>query len=546
MRGALTPSNRAHHSAPSPIAQATGNSSFLDQSAGAISVSELVAARANGAHSAQGSLASADNQAGHDPATSRRHVAPLRSASAHQVRGARRGGGGAAADVLLPTMGLVEAEDEGEVVTLDLERPESAHFRATMLDAGHSARLHSDEDAAAAAAFGSRARPHSANATLRRHSASAGDLRRSPSRQRMGESMQQAAAALAGSRSRAERAELELRMKQLEDCTFQPRIRPLPAHYGRTQQYSSVPFQERVTLWRQQKRAEAERKREEKEALALDGCTFQPAINETSRRVLEQSRQASEAGDRHALGTPAPERLYQEALRRARERESTSADELKSWEREQLDRDCTFRPTINPSPQGATAQVRARYMEAVPRREQGSVGGGSVDSQEYSFHPKTNPLRKDMDAARLYLGQRVFDRLAQPRRATAAAAAAASASAFAGDGVAAEGSASAAEGDSASAAGSCYRLRHAGPRRDEGGSVMDVASFLHSVAGRLVRTPSAHSVGDRQVRWSPSRLACACGRLPHPRARARTRSAPPLPRVHAAAWTAATPSRLTT
>ena len=47
-----------------------------------------------------------------------------------------------------------------------------------------------------------------------------------------------------------------------EECTFQPKIRPLPSYYGSQKALEAVPFEKRVMQWQKHKDEELTKKRE--------------------------------------------------------------------------------------------------------------------------------------------------------------------------------------------------------------------------------------------------------------------------------------------
>eukprot|EP00512_Aurantiochytrium_limacinum_P008543 CAMPEP_0171538482 /NCGR_PEP_ID=MMETSP0960-20121227/62_1 /TAXON_ID=87120 /ORGANISM="Aurantiochytrium limacinum, Strain ATCCMYA-1381" /LENGTH=837 /DNA_ID=CAMNT_0012085369 /DNA_START=546 /DNA_END=3059 /DNA_ORIENTATION=- len=267
--------------------------------------------------------------------------------------------------------------------------------------------------------------------------------------------------------TRKRRMQQDLLEKQLEECTFRPKIRDLPSEYG-TGRHPRVRgnFQERVDTWNQRKREETERKRREKQASELDGCTFQPQINRSRSRSRGRpmtpgrnsdagssigspisARRAdedvygdedglretmSEAGaSRHGRSNPY-ERLY-----RQNNAEKIAAMQAKARadEEERMRQECTFKPKLSDSVQ---FPGRSRYMKGTasqPASARGTRGVGEVMSEsgvstpssrarrksawdeQCTFTPQTNPVHPKMEAAQVYLSNDIFTRLSQPREA---------------------------------------------------------------------------------------------------------------------------------
>ena len=77
----------------------------------------------------------------------------------------------------------------------------------------------------------------------------------------------------------------------MKDCTFSPRIKKLPQHYGAaTKTFENVPFYDRVTKWQKDKKAEILQKKIEVVNNDLTGCTFKPKINRNSEKAVEEIR----------------------------------------------------------------------------------------------------------------------------------------------------------------------------------------------------------------------------------------------------------------
>uniref|UniRef100_A0A7S2WD98 Uncharacterized protein n=1 Tax=Mucochytrium quahogii TaxID=96639 RepID=A0A7S2WD98_9STRA len=252
--------------------------------------------------------------------------------------------------------------------------------------------------------------------------------------------------------SRLRRLHEDLRVKQMEECTFKPKIRKLPEEYGmRRTEKDGLSFDERINRWNERKLQDTERKRKEREENELKECTFRPQINSKTRRprTPEPSRnRGRQESSRHEPTTPnsmygeedlgyaatrresASERLY-------RESKNNKLAELQARarmeEEEKLRKVCTFQPNINRQrPLGVRSKYRTptptrtrRPMSAGPRgrNEADSVSSSSsfrkkhAWDEECTFTPQTNPIHPGMEAAQVYLSNDIFSRLTKSRDA---------------------------------------------------------------------------------------------------------------------------------
>ena len=131
---------------------------------------------------------------------------------------------------------------------------------------------------------------------------------------------------------RALRLQQELYLREMRECTFQPRINRrggAPPPHGATEQ-----FVERAQRWREEREREQEEKRRQKEIAQIEQCPFRPSLAPRVHRAPAATPAAAPAGGsgEGAGGEGARQdvvdRLYQpqarqvmdEALRQARER----------------------------------------------------------------------------------------------------------------------------------------------------------------------------------------------------------------------------------
>jgi hypothetical protein len=260
---------------------------------------------------------------------------------------------------------------------------------------------------------------------------------------------------------------------ELEECTFHPKVAPLPPQYTARRSLGgsgAVPFQDRVIAWERQKREEARRQAEERAARDLEECTFQPAINTTSREVAAArgygagpgaqeiherlykqgtASKAAAAAVAAAVGRPGTASgLYDPSTGTTAGRLSllatgrplfTSGEtgspgapldrkhliESDAQQQQALAHaaavaaaaagslaECTFHPKVNPVVDARP--VRSRYRDPTPTRSASRPRPAPSGTEECTFRPKTNPVRAEaMPAAALYVQAPIYDRLAR-------------------------------------------------------------------------------------------------------------------------------------
>ena len=76
-----------------------------------------------------------------------------------------------------------------------------------------------------------------------------------------------------------------------EEYTFKPYVRDLPPMYGSLKDRDK-PFHERINKWVEERNFNAQKRKEDQALNELQGCTFQPRINQNSRKAAEASRMA--------------------------------------------------------------------------------------------------------------------------------------------------------------------------------------------------------------------------------------------------------------
>lgn len=188
-----------------------------------------------------------------------------------------------------------------------------------------------------------------------------------------------------------------------EDLTFKPKIRPLPAHYGALKD-EAMPIEQRFQKWSEEKKLNAKARRDDAITMQLDGCTFKPKINKSSKKAMDISRADDER--------PVPERLYTDALVARGELEEYK-EALKEQAERDLKKECTFAPKTNTTRYKVEPKYNEPRSTSAPPRQR-TV---SRSSDDFQFTPKTNSLNPKMNAARAYCRENVFDRLSRTSNA---------------------------------------------------------------------------------------------------------------------------------
>jgi len=250
---------------------------------------------------------------------------------------------------------------------------------------------------------------------------------------------------------------------ELEECTFRPKVNPLPAQY--TIHQNGTPFQERVIAWERAKRDEVRRQADERNNRELEECTFQPTINHTSREVAlarghgrpgediherlykEHEKKANPGSSRYIVNNStigfATSLLNENAINKSSPNRGRSTSRLSllssgrplftssatgsplapldrnhinnailTQEAQQLLTECTFAPHVNPVIDAKP--VRSRYRDPSNQRSLSRPRPAPSGTEECTFKPKTNPVRPTaMPAAALYVQAPIYDRLAR-------------------------------------------------------------------------------------------------------------------------------------
>lgn len=198
----------------------------------------------------------------------------------------------------------------------------------------------------------------------------------------------------------------DFRSSELDECTFRPRIKALPAEYSSSswRKRRKEEFLERVERWRIERERELERNVARDEEYALGECTFQPRISSNSRKAADLSR-ASDARS-------ADQRLYEDDKNRRAAREARRSLDSSLRESKFAD-EHPFRPRLVSA---RNDSVKPRYSSTPRRRSVAPSPDERMEKKECTFAPNVNGVRDDMDLAKMYLSTGVFDRLSARRK----------------------------------------------------------------------------------------------------------------------------------
>ncbi|KAJ8601263.1 hypothetical protein CTAYLR_003280 [Chrysophaeum taylorii] len=195
------------------------------------------------------------------------------------------------------------------------------------------------------------------------------------------------------------------------ECTFRPRIKELPGEYGGSKRRREpAAFLDRVERWRLERERALEKRVADDVESAMGECTFQPRISANSRRAAEISR----ARDARS----ADERLYEDEQNRRAAREARLSQDSSLQESRFAD-EHPFRPTrFSHDFDEIKPRYSAAAREHVRRRSVDSSPPPPPRCADCTFVPRVNGVRDDMDLAKSYLSDGVFDRLTRPRKSS--------------------------------------------------------------------------------------------------------------------------------
>jgi hypothetical protein len=207
-----------------------------------------------------------------------------------------------------------------------------------------------------------------------------------------------------GRSSRILRSEAAIREEMFRDCTFHPDVKPLPEQYGQPK-YLATPFLQRVSKWQKEKSQQVQQLKKDYDKVATQDCSFHPVINRHSHKAMQELRGECEES--------VTERLYREAKSSVEHRNKFLEDELRM--QEEINRQlCTFRPNLQT--RGSYQYIGPKYA-ITPNKSQPKTPIVTKEMKECTFTPKVRGIRPNMNSAKVYLSEKVVDRLSRPSSA---------------------------------------------------------------------------------------------------------------------------------
>jgi hypothetical protein len=213
--------------------------------------------------------------------------------------------------------------------------------------------------------------------------------------------------------SRQERRELEIKMQNMKECTFQPQITELPKGYASNNNLTGKEkheFHHRMSKWKDRKEQQLRRERDRKEQAKMDDCTFHPKINKTSRRTASLGRRDYK---------DVVERLYSQ-----KKKSRVNEEDIRAKREEEFRRTCTFQPNLGKkankfdrSGRSGNGNKSFHQRSQTPRGRSRKSDIKPTGMEECTFKPKVNRVPRKFGSAQLYLQNNVHDRLSTPRAA---------------------------------------------------------------------------------------------------------------------------------
>ena len=188
------------------------------------------------------------------------------------------------------------------------------------------------------------------------------------------------------------------RNQMLQECSFEPNIKPLPRSYGPNKTAGTLVYN-RLTKWEKNREVDIKQKKVLRAHEEVKHCTFKPQINKHSSK--------QQAKDKHATV-----RLYEESALIAQNK-ARLAEELRSKEIEKETKECTFKPQLS-TRRTAWAKVEPKYNQPI----EASVDDSTLDKENYTYKPQVNRVSSEMISASVYCNQDVTDRLTQFAKAS--------------------------------------------------------------------------------------------------------------------------------
>jgi hypothetical protein len=231
---------------------------------------------------------------------------------------------------------------------------------------------------------------------------------------------------------RIAQTEAAIRSEMFKECTFKPRVRPLPKNvYPEidSSKIDMVPFYSRVSEWQKGREDKLMSKKIGYEEARDQEMTFKPRMNRNSERaVLELRGPAVAAEDVH-------ERLYRHYELALTERSEFINQEVMRARMEN-DMECTFHPKtgadsarfadIEPRYDRPTTAQRLKQKKRIDNRHPyqntdpyayitpEAILGQTSEMKECTFTPKVKGVSNNMASAKLYVSSNVVDRLTRP------------------------------------------------------------------------------------------------------------------------------------
>jgi hypothetical protein len=130
-----------------------------------------------------------------------------------------------------------------------------------------------------------------------------------------------------------------------KECTFTPRVKPLPVSiYGQLKD-KDVQFYDRVMRWQREKELESTRRISMTTQTEVDACTFRPKINKNSSRAVRVMRGSGSGSNSQRKSQDTSLRLY-ESNAITQSQRSKFVEEEKFRETKLIEEECTFQPRL--------------------------------------------------------------------------------------------------------------------------------------------------------------------------------------------------------
>ena len=227
-----------------------------------------------------------------------------------------------------------------------------------------------------------------------------------------------------------------VRAEMMKECTFTPRVKGLPASYGRPAVAPrDTPFHERMAAWQREASSRTAALQASKDEAELQSCTFAPRLSSKSARLARgQGRAGAPSAQRRGTDEQRgiAERLHASASE-ARQRREEMEKAKREAEEEHFRRTCTFKPRgaatyrvakgAKRGGRAATAERAAKakadespVFERLQQRNSESgrrkkMAAAQEMFADYTFQPVTNHVPAHMRSARQYLNEDVVQRL---------------------------------------------------------------------------------------------------------------------------------------